>query len=46
MKSTLTEKLSFTPEETSGSAIERAHRVKSTGMNNLSAHKPIVVKFT
>ena len=46
VKSTLTEKLSFTPEEISGMTIERAHRVRSTGMNNLSAHKPIVVKFT
>lgn len=46
VKSTLTDKLHFTPDEISGMSIERAHRVKSSGMSHLSAHKPIVVRFT
>lgn len=45
VKLTLTDKLHFTPEEVSNMTIERAHRVRSTGANNLSAHKPIVVRF-
>ena len=42
VKLTLTDKLHFTPEEVSNMTIERAHRVRSTGTNNLSEHKPIV----
>ena len=46
VKSTLADKLQFTPDQISNMTIERAHRVKSSGMSHLSAHKPIVVRFT
>lgn len=45
VKSTLTSKLNFTADEIKDMTIERAHRVRMTGTNNLSVHKPIVVRF-